>query len=62
MTDQFLPLDVSRCIGHTVGGTNQLRLECIDCVRRTAPRAEAWMTEPPAEHPCPIRIAPEVRK
>ena len=53
-----LPLSEPRCIGHTVGGTSQLRLECMNCRRRTAPRAEArvW-TEPPADHPCPLRIA-----
>lgn len=51
----------TRCIGATVGNTYKLRLECITCQRRTAPRAEAVvMKEPPAQHPCPIRIAPEV--
>ena len=54
----ILPLDEPRCIGHTVNGTYQLRLECLTCKRRTAPRAEApvW-TEPPTGHPCPQRIA-----
>lgn len=55
-----LPDDVSRCIGQVVNGTYQLRLACINCQRRTAPRAEVYvMHEPPTEHPCPMRIAPE---
>ena len=55
---RILPFDVARCIGHTVGGTSQLRLECMDCLRRTAPRAEVQVwTEPPTGHPCPQRIA-----
>lgn len=54
----ILPLDVARCIGHVIGSTYHLRMECIACKRRTAPRAEAQVwTEPPAEHPCPERIA-----
>lgn len=53
-----LPLDVARCIGHVIGSTYHLRLECVTCRRRTAPRAEATVwTEPPTEHPCPERIA-----
>jgi hypothetical protein len=52
----LLPLSEPRCIGHT-HGTPQLRPECVACLRRTAPRAEAkvW-AEPPTEHPCPKRI------
>jgi hypothetical protein len=45
-----------------IGSTYQLRLECIQCQRRTAPRAEVvvWQEdELPTEHPCPQRIAPE---
>jgi len=57
---RILPSTEKRCIGHTVGETYQLRLECMNCLRRTAPRAEVQvMTEPPAEHPCPLRIDPE---
>ena len=55
-----LPLDIARCIGNTVGGTYQLRLECLACRRRTAPRAEAkvWREdELPSKHPCPDRLA-----
>jgi hypothetical protein len=56
----MLPLNEPRCIGATVNGTYLLRLDCVNCQRRTAPRAEVQvMTEPPKEHPCPLRIAPE---
>jgi hypothetical protein len=58
----FLPTKEPRCIGNVIGSTYQLRLECIQCQRRTAPRAEVvvWQEdELPTEHPCPQRIAPE---
>lgn len=56
----MLPLDVARCIGNVVGNTYKLRLECLNCQRRLAPRAEVvvWR-EPPKEHPCTARIAPQ---
>lgn len=47
-----------RCVGHGVGPTgHQLRIDCVNCRRRTAPRAGYPMLEnPPQQFPCPIRL------
>lgn len=56
-----LPFNVARCIGRGTGPSgHQLVMECVNCQRRTAPRAGVQSyTEPPKEHPCPMRIAPQ---
>ncbi len=47
-----------RCIGHGAGPTgHQLRADCVNCQRRTAPRAGYRFMDPPTEFPCPSRIA-----
>lgn len=60
-----LPNDVSRCPGRVDGGIRKrLDDECSGCVRRLAwldatedeAARVAWMG-PPAERPCPMRIA-----
>jgi hypothetical protein len=49
-----LPADIARCPGHGAGPTgHQVRVECVNCARRLAPRAwPAKMMEPPPEFPC----------
>lgn len=55
---QTLRHDEARCLGHGIGpGGWQVRMDCVSCLRRLAPRAgAASFTEPPSEFPCPIRI------
>lgn len=58
----MLTNDTARCVGHGAGPSGyQLRADCVNCQRRTAPRpaGDTWFTEPPKEFPCPMRI-PEV--
>lgn len=50
--------DMARCLGHGAGPQGwQIRVECVNCARRLAPRAGhvAWM-QPPADFPCPAHI------
>lgn len=56
-----LPFDIARCEGHGAGPSgHQLRQDCVNCQRRTAPRAEVqWFTSPPEDYPCPSRIPGE---
>jgi len=55
----MLPANEHRCVGHGAGPSgHQIRLDCVNCQRRTEPRAEALVfTEPPKAFPCPYRIA-----
>lgn len=59
----FAPLRVidetmCRCIGHGAGPTgHQLRADCVNCQRRTAPRAGYRFMDPPTEFPCPARVS-----
>jgi hypothetical protein len=50
--------DMARCLGHGAGPTgHQTRSDCVNCVRRLAPRpAGVEFVELPAEFPCPKRI------
>jgi hypothetical protein len=57
--------DDHRCEGHGAGPSgHQVRVECVNCQRRTAPRpaGDTWLMTPPTEFPCPSRIAPEVKE
>jgi len=55
-----IPYDIARCEGHGAGPSgHQLRVDCVNCLRRTAPRAEVqWFMAPPDEFPCPERMGP----
>lgn len=59
--------DTARCDGATimvntiVGPMVDHRVQCLQCLRRTAERGEyVWMMEPPqfVDGKCPMRIAP----
>jgi hypothetical protein len=55
----LLPLNIPRCVGHLPGSAIGYRIECSDCKRRTASRAEVvvWTgDEVPAARPCPERL------
>lgn len=59
----MLPADVERCPGHGAGPSgHELRIECVNCARRLAPRAEVPVMEPPVEFPCPARLGVEENK
>lgn len=53
-----LPADEPRCLGHGAGpGGWQARVECVNCARRLAPRAEpVRFIDPPKEFPCPQKL------
>jgi hypothetical protein len=58
----MLPDKEPRCQGFGVGpGGWQIRLECVNCQRRLAPRpaGQVEFITPPAEFPCSFHI-PEV--
>jgi hypothetical protein len=53
--------DSARCVGHGVGPSgHQNRADCVNCVRRTAPRpaGDTWFMDPPVAFPCPMKIYP----
>lgn len=55
---QTLRHDEARCLGHGAGPSGwQVRVECVNCLRRLAPRAEpVQFMEPSPDFPCPHRI------
>lgn len=51
-----------RCLGHGAGPTgHQLRQDCVNCGRRTAPRPSGLVEflAPALEYPCPNRVPSE---
>lgn len=58
----LLPYEIPRCEGHGAGPSgHQIRMDCLNCLRRTAPRPAGMVSYvlPEKEFPCPNRI-PEV--
>jgi hypothetical protein len=56
--------DLARCVGHGAGPSgHQLRVDCVHCARRLAPRAgDVPWVEPEPMFPCPNRIPVEVKE
>ncbi len=55
--------DMARCLGHGAGpGGWQNRADCVNCIRRLAPRhGHVVFMDPPKEFPCPQKIHVEKR-
>lgn len=56
-----LPADIARCLGDGSfeDGEHHWREGCDDCLRRTAPVGQNWITPPPIiVFECEYRIAP----
>lgn len=53
----MLNAEVARCEGQSAGASgHQVRVDCVECERRLAPRAGYELIDPPKDWPCPKRI------